>query len=114
MKLGKYGKINRKFKSQWIKALLGGEFKQTDGYLKRSSGYCCLGVACKISKAGNFDSRYAYCLPNTTSSYNDDVAMPKVLRAKIKLTNRAQERLAAKNDNGETFEQIASWIRKYL
>lgn len=38
---------------KWIDALRSGEYKQTVGALRDSSGYCCLGVACDLAvKAG--------------------------------------------------------------
>jgi len=34
---------------QWIKALRSGEYKQGRGALQGPQGYCCLGVACKVT-----------------------------------------------------------------
>ena len=37
----------------WVDALRSGEYKQTEYSLQDESGYCCLGVACRIAdKAG--------------------------------------------------------------
>jgi hypothetical protein len=42
-------KMDAKIKAKWLKALRGGRYKQTYGQLKDGSGYCCLGVLCKVS-----------------------------------------------------------------
>lgn len=34
---------------KWIAALRSGKYKQTKGALQTRQGYCCLGVACKVS-----------------------------------------------------------------
>ena len=34
---------------QWIKALRSGEYEQSKHALQDNKGYCCLGVACKIT-----------------------------------------------------------------
>lgn len=41
-------RIDKKQFQKWIKALRGGEFKQTTNVLQDEKGYCCLGVACEI------------------------------------------------------------------
>ncbi len=33
---------------KWINALRSGEYKQTKARLQDNSGFCCLGVACKL------------------------------------------------------------------
>lgn len=58
MKFLKYlqGRIT---KYRWIYALLFGGYKQTQGTLKDSKGFCCLGVLCDISGLGQWeDSTY--------------------------------------------------------
>jgi len=34
---------------QWLTALRSGEYNQSTGALQDSHGYCCLGVACKVT-----------------------------------------------------------------
>lgn len=34
----------------WVAALRSGEFKQAQGGLKSSEGYCCLGVLCELHR----------------------------------------------------------------
>lgn len=40
--------INKKYIQKWVKALRSGKYKQTKRALQDSSGFCCLGVACKV------------------------------------------------------------------
>lgn len=35
---------------KWVKALESGDFRQTIGQLRKNGDYCCLGVACSISR----------------------------------------------------------------
>ncbi len=41
-------KFNKRQMLKWIKALRSGEYKQTTGVLNDSTGFCCLGVGCKV------------------------------------------------------------------
>ena len=52
---------------KWIAALRSDKYGQTSGFLKDEQGYCCLGVACEISKLGNWEvanpfSNFNYCI----------------------------------------------------
>lgn len=38
----------------WTKALRSGEYQQIQAALKDNTGYCCLGVLCKLSGLGEF------------------------------------------------------------
>jgi hypothetical protein len=38
----------------WLRALRSGDFKQGTYSLKNLAGFCCLGVACEVSKVGKF------------------------------------------------------------
>lgn len=42
--------MNKKVKEKWVKALKSGRYKQTYSQLKDNTGYCCLGVYCKVRK----------------------------------------------------------------
>lgn len=129
-KIGKYGKIDPKFKKRWIAALKSGKYEQTSHWLfdikligknKVQHTYCCLGVACQISGAGKFDNNNFFKLNNAPKedlifeSHNASrILMPFNLARQIGLTRRAQTRLANLNDRGYTFKEIAEWIKRYL
>jgi hypothetical protein len=54
--------MNSQVKAQWIQALRSGEYSQTQAYLKKDDGFCCLGVLCDLhSRAtGNKWNEYGY------------------------------------------------------
>lgn len=112
-------KLKPAIKKRWLKALRSGEYAQTTGLLRDASGYCCLGVLCDVVKndkavklewkelvAGNFV--FDYCdthLPGVVEDYvvvargpDDDAFGP--------LINR--------NDDGQTFKQIANIIERHM
>ncbi len=113
-------KLPIKFKSNWIKALKSGKYKQTTaGNLLDSDGYCCLGVAaaiCEIGKKHLFNRGF---LTNVNCIKTDNknilfnkirTRVPKDLRDNLTL----QEDLASMNDEGDSFIKIAKYIEKNL
>lgn len=49
--------LNQKQIKKWVEALRSGKYKQTKHILNNDSGYCCLGVACKVlRKENNIDN----------------------------------------------------------
>lgn len=90
----------------WIAALRSGKYVQVTGGLRGEgdggTGYCCLGVACKIAHPRYFSSE-AYA---QDSSY-----MPPDYAAEYGIDQRDQEDLSALNDDyGRTFAEIADVI----
>ena len=44
-----FNQMDRKYKAEWLKALRSGEYQQARGKLYDGTGYCCLGVLCKVA-----------------------------------------------------------------
>lgn len=40
---------NKEVIKKWVDALRSGEYKQTDGALRKEDGFCCLGVLCDLA-----------------------------------------------------------------
>jgi len=40
--------MNPEVKTLWINALRSGEYQQTQGWLNKGTGFCCLGVLCDL------------------------------------------------------------------
>lgn len=40
--------MNKELVDKWVAALRSGEYKQTESVLFDGTGYCCLGVLCKV------------------------------------------------------------------
>ncbi len=111
MKLGK----NQK---KWIKALRSGKYKQTKDHLRDSDGYCCLGIGCRIFKKelGLSELKEADGITSFNSwrgSLPEAVEAHLGLRSNTGKTKGRGKDLAARNDNGWTFHEIANFLVKY-
>jgi len=98
--------MDKELQAKWVAALRSGQYRQAKGTLKTEDGLmCCLGVLCAIQGV-NWRERFPLendlktsCLPDSLSAGldNDDMAL-----------------LADKNDDGVSFEGIATYIEKTL
>ncbi|MNK27630.1 hypothetical protein D3C87_459920 [compost metagenome] len=121
----------------WAEKLESGKFQQTRGRLRKdipvtgtvsefSASYCCLGVACAISKMGEWGPREAtndvpHILESTytTSVPSYEVCeyfgMDSVGGITVVIRNRPStimyKKLDGLNDNGASFGEIAKIIR---
>lgn len=108
--------MNRENAAKLIEALQSGRYEQGFSRLRtRYDQYCCLGVACDISGLGEWvlESDGWYYKVGDNADY---AVMPKAVADWLGTTDggeffqpdRLIGSLAGKNDNGATFEQIAS------
>lgn len=105
--------------TKWLKALRSKKYKQDTGYLKSSSGYCCLGVlgrVCGLTEK-ELDNKYWLRLHDVhveaIDHYFEEVEnlinIPKeVIGADF--DNMLVEELSRMNDNNKSFIDIADWI----
>ena len=121
-------KLEPEFKAEWIKALRSGKYKQARSHLVvyeaihnydegpsvvEDIRYCCLGVACDIIKHDGWDDITKEDIDNVIWTYgknevhNNSTDLPFV-------EEKLAETLAAKNDHGATFNEIADWIEENL
>ena len=108
--------MKKDIKSRWIKALLSGEYSQTQGRLKNRDGYCCLGVLCDLylkekneqweTKKDTFRIGVNYALLPSKVAEWAGIGCRSPSAGVVPLVNH--------NDGGTTFEQIAGLIKKYL
>lgn len=108
------------------KALRSGEYEQAGGALRTTKGYCCLGVACEVYRqetgVGEWientrNGCYEFVLPD---SPRELYYLPDDVRAWLGFESnkggvdarniREVLNLAALNDIGETFAQIADKV----
>lgn len=75
--------MNKALKKKWTDALTSGQYRRATGQLKKHSGYCCLGVLCKIT-----DTEFSH----------EDSSLPEELGRQVGLTYEQQWALAALND----------------
>lgn len=106
-------RLPKKFKEKWIAALRSGKFKQGMGWLEDDGKYCCLGVACRIAHPkldlndASFITKYSF-----PGGRIDKIKIPAILKGEDE--NEVVSVLASKNDNGQSFKKIATWIEKNL
>lgn len=104
-------------RAAWVEALRSGEYKQGKRYLANDGKYCCLGVACELAikdgvpiERGEESGRAFYA--------GDDATLAFPIREWLGLDtseggyrrNGHDTSLAKRNDDGATFEQIATII----
>lgn len=113
---------------KWVKALRSGKYKQGQNYLQEGDMFCCLGVACEVFKVPSI-KRYGRIRYGTVDLSSEQFLSLKA-QEKIGLSTedgafeplavkwprsmpkglRCKSSLAALNDAGATFKQIASFI----
>lgn len=136
--------MNGNIKERWITALESGKYSQSHRTLADANGFCCLGVLCEIAMedsvvnkeiipdgTGNFFSKYEGPDDYSTSMLPEDVQVwagidknPFFPNEDVKevigefpeeLTGYgAKVSLAALNDSGLSFTEIAKVIRELL
>lgn len=102
---------------KWVAALRSGEYEQATGQLRRGGRFCCLGVACEvfILEGGDLE-RIGNCYGNVST------ILPLVVQQWLGIHEangqwnlgtpdlRETRALSAANDNGATFDEIATLI----
>lgn len=104
-------KLPKKFKKEWVKALVSGKFPQGryNLYNKANNTFCCLGVACDLAGVSR-DIYEKNCYPNTTSN-PAYLVLPEILRS---YDQGVMIDLSELNDDGVPFEVIAGFINENL
>lgn len=105
---------------QWAEALESGKYEQTTGELRGDEGFCCLGVACDISKLGDWKNDcylgVSDTLPTKVAEWlfdgrpKDEVYAPLLFKNPYLLDSIRFTEL--NDDYGLSFRQIAWLIRE--
>jgi hypothetical protein len=114
--------INKERLLMLIEALESGKYQQTTGALRKAGNYCCLGVACDLMDPGKWqnDGDWVYCgnhasLPVKVMLYYgfnfNNPYLHTLLPSKTPGSNMLLASLAAANDGGYTFKEIAQVLR---
>lgn len=129
-----YKRLPFETRQAWTKALRSGDFKQADSYLKQVDwyneatggrldeptviGYCCLGVLCEVDEDIQTEGTDldVFQLYEFGASIGDPVCtMPnKDMYLHWKLDDQVANSLAALNDQGASFEDIADVIENFV
>lgn len=92
-------------KRLWLEALRSGEYKQGQYYMRNGGTYCCLGVLQEVAqKAGVV----------FTPDWGSTSFIPSPVGKWIGIDFQKGEDLAAMNDSGESFNQIADYIEREI
>lgn len=95
-------KLTPEVKSEWCEALRSGKYKQGRGFLHddNDNSYCCLGVLQALRKLPKDDEGDEYIDPPHAEIFGLKIGK--------------QMDLAAMNDDGQSFAEIASYIEANL
>jgi hypothetical protein len=96
-------------KQAWIEALLSGNFKQGRDNLCNidTNKYCCLGVYAEINKLFHPTSRNGLKIAK-------DCFLGDIYLSDSEIDRKTQSILAGLNDDGKSFEAIATYIEENL
>lgn len=97
----------------WVNNLRAGLYRQATGRLRSNENeFCCLGVLCDLVEPGNWDratgNRHVWSHRSSNSMPSRNVA------DYIGLDNDLFRTLSNKNDNGESFNEIADYIEERI
>lgn len=106
--------MNQRIKAAWLEALRSGKYQQGIKYLRTADDkYCCLGVLCDISGKGDWlPTKYDLSRPYMKEYWLGQPPSDVIDEADLTIIHCDQ--LAAMNDSGKTFEEIAQYIEKNL
>ncbi len=111
--------MNPQIKQKWVDALRSGEYQQTQNYLRKEDGFCCLGVLCDLyGKENNveweIDEFYGYLYEKNSAVLPLSVMEWADVDGQWGSICNGTETLAGLNEGGSTFEQIADVIEEQL
>lgn len=115
--------MNPKWKQPWIDALESGEYQQAQTVLHDGTGYCCLGVLCRVAGAtfrkANEPDTYEPTRINGLIM-NDGHLLSDNALSMFGLDGDQQSVLVGLNDGNDgrdppkSFKEIAAYIRENL
>jgi hypothetical protein len=103
---------------EWIAALRSGKYAQAAARLRTTLGFCCLGVACDLSDPSRWlldEGCWEY--DGDVGELPDDLVLPYALWDTCGRYDAVEDEpasLAALNDSGATFAEIADLIEREL
>ena len=105
-------------KQAWLTALRSGDYQQGQGFLRQGDQYCCLGVLCDLyGKAVGPEwevvDEYYYSY-DVRAMRGSHTTLPFKVQEWAGIDSPNPIDLAALNDNGSTFEELANIIEEGL
>ena len=130
--------VDKELVLKWIKALESGDYKQGSNKLKAENVdgdvcYYCLGVVCEVAGLRQVARGTSYHFITNNETHGENIGLPNELGKKLGLTfagekmgslssdiwdtwkfsDREAVSLAAANDAGRSFVEIAAALRDY-
>jgi hypothetical protein len=112
--------MNPQIKQKWVSALRSGDYQQTQGYLHKEDGFCCLGVLCDLYGKENDvewklenDGTYYKFQYHTATLPLSVVEWAGFGSSNPYICSRSLT-LGGLNDGGSTFNEIADLIEEHL
>ncbi len=121
--------MNPNIKTRWVERLRSGEYKQGQGYLHVGDKFCCLGVLCDMAVeegivtqgASASEKTFSYgrhgevaTLPLEVTEWASLAVNPIIPEIDFKDGEEKVYTLAAANDKGMSFNDIADLIEEHL
>lgn len=111
--------MNPRIKQLWINALLSGNYRQTTGKLKRTDGFCCLGVLTDLYIQEHNSSWENSCTWEESCggySYfmNNSESLPETVAKWADLNEDTACLMSDMNDSGDDFPEIVKFIQLNL
>jgi len=112
--------MNKQIKKDWLRALRGGQYKQTKRALKNENNYCCLGVLCDLHAKVTGEEWEMFSYSPREHYLGEEAALPNEVMDWAELNHKNPKyfggygSLAQANDGGKNFKQIANIIDKHF
>lgn len=111
-------------KDKWVKALRSGKYRQGRGSLQVNDAFCCLGVLCDLAVKDGVKLKVELSELTGEISYDNCTGYPPLSvinwaglddpNPRLPPTGNRPGNLAACNDSGYTFPEIAHLIEENL
>lgn len=112
-------KLDQKIKTDWLTALRSGDYPQSRSDLKNQNGFCCLGVLADLQKpewvlAERSGRMVPFLNGECLAAHSSSGQLGSDFMRQVGLAHDDARVLMEKNDGGDTFEQIATFIEGNL
>ena len=108
------------YRTLWVDALRSGTYPQAQRYLRRDTGFCCLGVLCDLVKdevdgewIEAYDG-YAFLSGGARDNFGnrprDTAALPLVIRDLVDLGTNLDVLMFMNDVDHKSFDEIADYI----
>ena len=102
-------------KQAWLTALRSGDYQQGQGYLRQGDHYCCLGVLCDLYGKAVGPEWEGGLQKDIRSICGHETTLPLKVQEWAGIPGKPNPLdLAAMNDSGATFEELANIIEEDL